>query len=68
MHHPVQVPHPEWSTCFCWDMDMSAATRKKYVDGFTDSGTLILPAHFAGNTAGHIINARGSSTFSFLES
>lgn len=68
MHHPVQVPHPEWSTCFCWDMDMSAATRKKYVDGFTDSGTLILPAHFAGNTAGHIVNAGGSSAFSFLES
>jgi len=49
-------------------MDMSAATRKKYVDGFTDSGNPDLPAHFRGNTAGHIINARGSSTFSFLES
>lgn len=67
MHHPVQVPHPEWSTCFCWDLEMSAATRKQYVDGFTDSGTLILPAHFAGNTAGHIINKGGTSAFSFLE-
>lgn len=66
MHHPVQVRHPEWSTCFCWDLEMSSATRKKYVDGFTDSGTLILPAHFAGNSAGHIVRAGDTSAFNFL--
>ena len=67
MHHPVQVPHPEWSTCFCWDMDMSAATRKQYVDGFIDSGTLILPAHFAGNSTGHIVRAGDTAAFAFLQ-
>lgn len=67
MHHPVQVPHPEWSTCFCWDMEMSAATRKQYVDGFTDSGTLILPAHFAGSATGHIVGAGDGAAFEFLQ-
>lgn len=66
MHHPVQVRHPEWSTCFCWDLEMSSATRKKYVDGFTDSGTLILPAHFAGSTAGQIVRSGDTSAFDFL--
>lgn len=66
MHHPVQVRHPEWSTCFCWDLDKSAATRRRYVDAFTDTGTLILPAHFAGNSAGHIVRAGDGAAFAFL--
>ena len=67
MHHPIQVPHPEWSTCFCWDMEMSAASRSKFVDAQTDSGNLVLPVHFAGATAGHIVAAGDTRTFKFLD-
>ena len=67
MHHPIQVPHPEWSTCFCWDMEMSAASRTAFVDTHTDAGTLVLPVHFAGATAGHITRYGNAQKFTFLD-
>jgi glyoxylase-like metal-dependent hydrolase (beta-lactamase superfamily II) len=46
MHHPVQLAHPEWSTCFCEDEQMSRETRTHMLGRFSDSETFILPAHF----------------------
>lgn len=66
IHHPIQVPHPDWSTCFCWNKEMSAASRSRFVDSHADTGTLILPVHFAGSTAGHIVDAAGTPKFSFV--
>lgn len=66
MHHPVQVPHPDWSTCFCWDKEMSAASRTRFVDHHADAGTLVLPIHFAGSTAGQIVDAGGTPKFAFV--
>ena len=68
MHHPVQVPEPHWSTCFCWDMEMSAKTRTDFVDRYADTNTIILPVHFAGETAGRIVGGGDKSMFEFLES
>lgn len=65
MHHPIQVPHAEWSTCYCWDMEMSSASRTKFVDTHTDAGTLVLPAHFAGSTVGRITGKSGKPSFTF---
>ena len=67
MHHPIQVPHPEWSTCFCWDLEISAASRTAFVDTHTDAGTLVLPVHFAGATAGHITRDGDGQKFTFLD-
>ena len=67
MHHPIQVPHPEWSTCFCWDLEMSAASRTAFVDTHTDAGTLVLPVHFAGPTAGRITSHGDAQKFTFLD-
>ena len=67
MHHPIQVPHPEWSTCFCWDLEISAASRTAFVDTHTDAGTLVLPVHFAGATAGHITRDGDAQKFTFLD-
>ena len=67
MHHPIQVPHPEWSTCFCWDLEMSAASRSAFVDTHTDAGTLVLPVHFAGATAGRITRHGDGQQFTFLD-
>jgi len=46
---------------------MSAASRTTFVDTHTDAGTLVLPVHFAGPTAGHIVGAGDSQTFKFLD-
>ena len=31
LHHAVQVAHPEWNSRFCWNDEMSRATRRKFV-------------------------------------
>ena len=67
MHHPVQVPHPDWSTKFCWDMAMSGRSRSAFVDRHAETDTLIVPAHFAGETAGHIVAQSGETRFRFLD-
>lgn len=67
MHHPIQVPHPEWSTCFCWDMPMSARTRRSFVERHAGTDTLIVPVHFAGETAGHIVEQDGETRFRFVD-
>lgn len=54
LHHPVQCAHPEWNSRFCWDADMSAATRKRFVERHAERDVLVLPAHFAAPTWGRI--------------
>ena len=67
MHHPIQIPHADWSTCFCWDMEKSSASRSKFVDQHAGGDTLIVPVHFAGETAGHIVVNDGEPRFRFLD-
>ena len=51
IHHPIQVEHPEWSSCFCWDADMSAQTRLQTLDSAARENAWLLPAHFPTPTA-----------------
>lgn len=54
MHHPMQVAMPERTATFDMDKDAGRATRVGFVDKYKDSGTVVIGAHFAGSTAGHI--------------
>lgn len=54
VHHPIQIAHPDCSAAFCEDPVESARCRQAFVERYTDSGVLILPAHFPAPTAGHI--------------
>lgn len=51
IHHPVQVEHPEWSTCFCSDPQLSAQTRLATLTAVADQDAWLLPAHFPTPTA-----------------
>jgi len=55
MHHPLQVPESQWSSMFCEDPDLSRKTRMAFVDRHAESGTMILPTHFADVGGGHIV-------------
>lgn len=55
VHHPIQIAYPEWNSRFCIDPEQSRATRQRFVDRHTDTGSVILPAHFAHPTAGRIV-------------
>ena len=54
MHHPIQVYHPDWSSQFCWDQEMSARSRRKLLEDCVESNALLCPAHFPGANAGFI--------------
>jgi len=65
MHHPIQVPEPQLSSIFCDDPVQAVATRTAFVERHADTDTLILPAHFADDSAGHIVSAPGGCIFKF---
>jgi glyoxylase-like metal-dependent hydrolase (beta-lactamase superfamily II) len=54
MHHPMQCAMPYRTATFDMDKDAGRATRIGFVDRYCDSGTLVIGAHFAEPTAGHI--------------
>ncbi len=63
MHHPVQVAEPQWSSAFCMDPQMAAATRRAFLERNADTGRLILAAHFATPNAGTIVASGHSLRF-----
>jgi len=54
MHHPMQCAMPQRTATFDLDKDAGRATRVGFVDKYSDSGVLVIGAHFAEPTAGHI--------------
>ncbi len=60
LHHPVQLAHPEWSSRFCDDPDLSRRTRRALIERHADGPTLLLTAHFTAPTAG-TIESRGDA-------
>lgn len=61
MHRVVQVAEPQWSSCFCYDPQQAAATRRAFVERHAASGDLILPAHFPH--PGRIVRDRDGHRF-----
>ena len=59
LHSPLGIAHPEWTTVFCEDKARSNATRVALVDDLTDRDVTLMPAHFAGPTAGRIVSQKG---------
>jgi glyoxylase-like metal-dependent hydrolase (beta-lactamase superfamily II) len=60
MHHPIQVYHPDWSSQFCSDQELSARSRRKLLEDCVETNALLCPAHFPGANAGYI-KRRGES-------
>jgi len=54
MHHPIQVYHPDWSSQFCTDQELSARSRRRLLEDCVESNALLCPAHFPGANAGYI--------------
>ena len=51
MHTPLQVTHPDHSSCFCHDPAQARATRHRLLGWAADARALVLPAHFSGRGA-----------------
>jgi len=59
MHHALQCAHPDWNSVFCVDAERSRATRRRFLERYADTGTLVMPAHFPTPTAGRVESANG---------
>ncbi|SFJ28777.1 Glyoxylase, beta-lactamase superfamily II [Amycolatopsis sacchari] len=60
VHHPVQVPHPEITSCVDIDPDLAVRTRRELFESLARSDTLVLGTHFPPPTAGRIADQGGS--------
>ena len=59
IHHPLQIEHPDWSSSFCSDPNLSRVTRKEFLNTVAETASLVMPAHFGTPTA---VRITGDST------
>ncbi|HVG51920.1 MAG TPA: MBL fold metallo-hydrolase [Xanthobacteraceae bacterium] len=62
-HQPIQIAQPDWSTKYCSDPKLAAATRRRILNYCADTGCLLLPVHFGRPYCGRI--ARRGNGFAF---
>ncbi len=58
-HHPMQVAEPYWRNALDeinGDPTEAREVCEAFLEGYADSDTMILPAHFANPTAGYIVS------------
>ncbi|MBV8615920.1 MAG: MBL fold metallo-hydrolase [Acetobacteraceae bacterium] len=55
LHHPCQIAHPDWSSTADWDAEQAHRTRLCMYQELADRPVLVLGTHFAGVTAGRIV-------------
>lgn len=65
IHHPVQLPRPDWYCAADLDPGLSSQTRRALIDRYADSDLVLLSGHFAGPTAGRIVSRGGNIRFAF---
>jgi glyoxylase-like metal-dependent hydrolase (beta-lactamase superfamily II) len=63
-HQPIQVAMPEWSTKYCADRALAAATRRRIWEYCAEQNCLMLPVHFGWPFCGRI--ARKGDGFAFV--
>ncbi|MBT5457838.1 MAG: MBL fold metallo-hydrolase [Rhodospirillaceae bacterium] len=66
LHHPLQVFEPDWSTVKCEDRALAITSRREILERCVDTDTLLIPAHFPGTTAGHVIARGDNYAFRYL--
>ncbi|QEV16320.1 MBL fold metallo-hydrolase [Streptomyces alboniger] len=56
VHHPVQMRHPEITSCVDTDPAQAIRTRRDLLAALADTGTLLLGGHFPPPTAGLVVS------------
>lgn len=67
VHHPIQMIRPDLPFFADWQPDMAVATRQRVLAEIADSDTLLLPAHFRGCSAGHVLSDGDAFRFRFAD-
>jgi glyoxylase-like metal-dependent hydrolase (beta-lactamase superfamily II) len=67
IHHPLQLLDLELSQIGDIDPATATATRRRLVESYANSDTIILPAHFPSPTCGRFISDENGYAFAWLE-
>jgi glyoxylase-like metal-dependent hydrolase (beta-lactamase superfamily II) len=67
VHHPMQLLFPALSSRADGDMDASRVTRCALLEKHADTGTVVMPHHFATPSCGTIETAADGFRFAFIE-
>lgn len=54
IHTPLQIALPQLSSAFDTDQEAARATRRAFLDRYSDGRTLVIGTHFGGPTAGKV--------------
>ena len=65
IHHPIQLPRPDWFCASDLDPAQSTRTRRDLIERYADTDLVLLSGHFAGTTAGRIVSRNGGVRFAF---
>lgn len=65
IHHPIHCARPEWYTAGDIDRDAASATRRRFLEAYADTGTLVMTAHFPSPSSGRIISGPDRFDFEF---
>lgn len=65
IHHPIQLPRPDWYCAADLDPGLSSRTRRTLIENYADKDLILLSGHFAGGTAGRIVSRGGAVRFAF---
>jgi glyoxylase-like metal-dependent hydrolase (beta-lactamase superfamily II) len=63
-HQPIQIAFPDWSTKYCADPKLAAASRRRILAHCADTNALLLPVHFGWPYCGRI--TRRGDGFAFV--
>ncbi|MEO8779582.1 MAG: MBL fold metallo-hydrolase, partial [Rhodanobacter sp.] len=65
MHHPIQLAHPAWNSCFCGDPALSRRSRAWALDYVADKHALYFSSHFADTSVVRRAAGRDTVPWSF---
>ena len=66
IHHPMQLLYPGSLVRADFDMDASRVSRNALIEKHADTGTIVMPQHFATPSCGTIKRKGSSFAFEFL--
>ena len=67
IHHPIQLVRPELTLPFDFDQQRAAKVRQDVLERIADTDTMCFPAHFRGQTAGHVHRDGDAYRYAFVE-
>ncbi len=67
VHHAAQLADPDMAPVYDGDPEQARVTRAALLNRLADTPITMLPAHFSGPTAGHVVTHGSAYRFNFLD-